>query len=176
MKKTKVCPGCNVTFEVKKGDREYCTDYCRRNPSSNKIKNCEFCGKQFKAKKVHARFCGDYCRISHYNGSKNILKCKTCGEEKDRAEFVKTVECIKCFASKNPRFLQKKKEEIPHFIEIESFLKKIDSQKYRARYVDLLMIVHLHADIDYFSTRMSVDDMFLDLQMWYVRKKRELFN
>jgi hypothetical protein len=174
-KKTKICKGCRVTFEIKNGaDRDFCSAYCRR--YLKKFVICEFCNKEFKANRKDQRFCSDFCRNSHYNGYTNKLICSTCGQEKDRVDFIKKNECIKCFAIKNPKYVQRKKEAIPHFIEIESFLKKIDSQKYRATDVDVLMIVHLHAEIDHVSSKLTIDDMFNDLVLWYINKKREMFN
>jgi len=137
------------------------------------IKKCEFCSISFKGRN-QSKFCSDYCRMSIHSNTKSKLICINCGEEKHRTEFIKSTLCIKCFSKANPKWIKKKKESIPYFIEIETFLKKIQAQKYKARYEDMLMIVHYHAEIDYFST-MTIDDMFIDLQNWYIQQKRKLF-
>lgn len=174
--KSKICPICHTTFTVKKGDRDICSFECKdKQERLERKKKCLFCGDNFTGRK-QSKYCSEYCRISSYNGSKSSYVCRTCNEEKPRAEYIiKIKSCHKCFSKDNPKWVKKKKEETPHFIEIETYLKKIQSKKWRLTYIDMLVLVHLHAHIDYNSLKANPDELFNDLVKWYRDQKRMMF-
>ena len=174
----KNCLNCGVLFTIKKGDRDYCTNYCKIAPIKNTTSECVRCGTTFRTDRRGRKYCSAYCRTADHIGTKIPSRqiCRVCNQEKPKVDMdIRIRTCHICFCKENPKWTQEKKEGIEYFIEIENFLKKIHLQKYRCRYEDMLMIVHWRAEVDYYSTRATVDDMFMDIQSWYRDKVREIF-
>lgn len=184
MIKRKVCIGCNNVFEIKKSDRDYCNFYCKRKHllelEHGKYSNCEFCGTQFKFR-PNKRFCSKFCSTTNVSKDGNKAKKKTCikcGETKNYFDFMRGENlgiCQVCWSKDNPKWVEKQKRLIDNFVEIETLLKKIKSQGWRAYFNDSLMIVHYYAEIDAFGQKTSIDDMFIELGIWYMKEKRNIF-